>query len=206
MAVMNLGVLASHEGTTLQSVMDACASGRIRARVVAVISNNSASAALGRARQAGIRAVHLSSTTHDSAEALDIAIRDALLEAGADLVFLAGYMKRIGPRVLEAYRGRILNTHPALLPKFGGKGMYGDHVFKAVLEAGETESGVSLHLVDPEYDTGPVIRQCKVDILPNDSFETLKARVRAREKEFVVESLAQIANGQLTLSPKVGPQ
>ena len=206
MAVMNLGVLASHEGTTLQSVIDACASGRIRARVVAVISNNSASAALGRARQAGIRAVHLSSTTHDSPEALDIAIRNALLEAGADLVFLAGYMKRIGPRVLEAFRGRILNTHPALLPKFGGKGMYGDHVFKAVLEAGETESGVSLHLVDPEYDTGPVIRQYKVDILPNDSFETLKARVRAREKEFVVESLAQIANGQLTLGPKVGAQ
>ena len=184
-------------------VIDACGSGRIPARVVVVISNNSTSAALGRARQPGIRAVHLSSTTHDSPEALDVAIRNALLEAGADLVFLAGYMKRVGPLVLEAFRGRILNTHPALLPKFGGKGMYGDHVFKAVLEAEETESGVSLHLVDPEYDTGPVIRQCKVDILPDDSLETLKARIRAREKEFVVESLAQIAKGQLTLSPKV---
>src|SRR6516225_9388464 len=167
-------------------VIDACGSGRIPARVVVVISNNSTSAALGRARQPGIRAVHLSSTTHDSPEALDVAIRNALLEAGADLVFLAGYMKRVGPLVLEAFRGRILNTHPALLPKFGGKGMYGDHVFKAVLEAEETESGVSLHLVDPEYDTGPVIRQCKVDILPDDSLETLKARIRAREKEFVV--------------------
>jgi len=201
---MNIGVLASHEGTTLQSVIDACASGQIPARVVVVISNNSTSAALGRARQAGIRAVHLSSTTHNSPEALDVATRNVLLEAGADLVFLAGYMKRIGPLVLEAFGGRILNTHPALLPKFGGKGMYGDHVFKAVLDAQETESGVSLHLVDPEYDTGPVIRQCRVDILPDDSLDTLKARVRAREKEFVVESLAQIARGQLTLDPEAG--
>ena len=199
--IMNLAVLASHEGTTLQTVIDACADGRIPARVVVVISNNSTSTALGRARQAGIRAVHLSSTTHDSPEALDVAIRNALVESGADLVFLAGYMKRIGPLVLETFRGRILNTHPALLPKFGGQGMYGDHVFKAVLEANEAESGVSLHLVDPEYDTGPVVRQCTVDILPHDSVETLKARVRAREKEFVVESLAQIARGELTLNP-----
>jgi phosphoribosylglycinamide formyltransferase-1 len=201
---MNLGVLVSHEGTTLQSVIDACASGRIAGRVVVVISNNSTSGALARARQAGIRAVHLSSVTHDSPEALDVSIRNALLEAGADLVFLAGYLKQVGPSVLAAFKGRILNTHPALLPKFGGKGMYGDRVFKAVLEAQETESGVSLHLVDPGYDTGPVIRQSKVAILPDDSLETLKARVRAREKEFVVESLAQIAQGQIVLSPKAG--
>ena len=201
---MNLGVLASHEGTTLQSVIDACASGRIPWRVVVVISNNSTSGALGRARQTGIRAVHLSSTTHDSPEALDLAIRDALLDAGTDLVFLAGYMKQLGPLVLAAFKGRILNTHPALLPKFGGKGMYGDRVFEAVLHARETESGVSLHLVDPEYDTGPVIRQCKVEILPDDSPDTLKARVQAREKEFIVESLTQIAQGQVALSPKAG--
>ena len=185
---MNLGVLVSHEGTTLQSVIDACASGRTTGRVVVVISNNSASGALARAHQSGIRALHLSSTTHLSAEALDVAMRNALLEAGADLVFLAGYMKQVGPSVLASFKGRILNTYPALLPKFGGNGMYGDRVFDAVLEAQETESGVSLHLVDPEYDTGPVIRQCKVAILPNDSLETLKARVRAREKEFVVRT------------------
>jgi len=201
---MNLGVLVSHEGTTLQSVIDACANGRIAGRVVVVISNNSTSGALARARHAGILAVHLSAATHDSSEALDVAIRDALLEAGADLVFLAGYMKQVGPSVLTAFKNRILNTHPALLPKFGGKGMYGDRVFKAALEAQETESGVSLHLVDPGYDSGPVIRQCKVEIRPDDSLETLKARVRAREKEFVVETLAQIAEGQIALSRKTG--
>src|SRR5262245_33154531 len=196
---MKLGVLASHLGTTLQSVIDACASGRISGRVVAVISNNSASGALAKARRAGIRTAHLSSSTHKSPEGLDLAIRDTLLDAGADLVLLAGYMKQVGPMVLAAYRGRILNTHPALLPKFGGRGMYGDRVFEAVLEANETESGVSVHLVVPEYDAGPVVRQCTVEVVPGDSVETLKARVRAREKEFVVETLALIAQGHIAL-------
>jgi phosphoribosylglycinamide formyltransferase-1 len=123
-----------------------------------------------------------------------------LLDAEAEVVLLAGYMKQVGPLVLAAFKGRILNTHPALLPKFGGKGMYGDRVFEAILEANETESGVSVHLVDPEYDTGPVVRQCKVEVVPGDSLGTLKARVRAREKEFIVETLAQIAQGHIALN------
>ena len=112
---------------------------------------------------------HLSSNTHDGAEPLDAAIRDTLVAARVDLVFLAGYMKRVGPLVLAAFKGRILNTHPALLPKFGGKGMYGDHVFEAVLESGETESGVSVHLVDGDYDHGPVVTQCRVAVHAHDS-------------------------------------
>lgn len=81
-----------------------------------------------------------------------------------DVVFLAGYMKKLGPLVLRAFAGRILNTHPALLPRFGGPGMYGDRVFEAVLEAGEAESGVSIHLVDADYDTGAIVRQCRVPV------------------------------------------
>ncbi len=196
---MNVGVLASHEGTTLQSLIDAFARGRVPGQVTVVVSNNGDAGALGRARQAGIAAVHLSSKTHENPEALDAAIRDALLAANVDLVFLAGYMKRLGPLVLAAFDRKILNTHPALLPKFGGQGMYGDRVFEAVLRAGETESGVSVHLVDPGYDTGPVVRQCTVPVLPGDTIDDLKARVRAREREFVVETLAAIANGQITL-------
>jgi phosphoribosylglycinamide formyltransferase-1 len=109
-------------------------------------------------------------------------------------------MKKLGPLVLESFEGRILNTHPALLPRFGGPGMYGDRVFEAVLEAGETESGISIHLVDAEYDTGAVVRQCKVPVLPGDSLDDLKARVRAREKQFVVETLGQIAAGKIRFS------
>jgi len=133
---VNIGVLASHEGTTLQSVLDACAEGRIAGRITLVVSNNSASGALRRARQAGVSVAHLSSTTHPDLRALDLAIRNALRTAAVDLVLLAGYMKTLGPMTIEAFKGRILNTHPALLPKFGGQGMYGDRVFEAVIEAG----------------------------------------------------------------------
>ena len=202
---MNLGVLASHEGTTLQSLLDAFGSGRILGRVSVVVSNNSDSGALAKARQAGVPAVHLSSRTHGHPATLDAAIRDALTAAAVDVVFLAGYMKQLGPVVLRAFQGRILNTHPALLPRFGGRGMYGDRVFEAVLEAGEAESGVSIHLVDPEYDTGPIVRQCRVPVLRDDSVDDLKARVRAREKEFVVETLVAIATGEIRLGAAAGP-
>jgi len=201
---MTLGVLASHEGTTLQSLLDAFASGRIPGRVSVVVSNNGDSGALVKARQAGIQNVHLSSRTHPDPAMLDAAIREVLVAAGVDVVFLAGYMKKLGPVVLGTFRGRILNTHPALLPQFGGRGMYGDRVFEAVLEAGEAESGVSIHLVDHEYDTGSIVRQCRVPVLRNDSVDDLKARVRAREKEFVVETLAAIASGDIRLGRAAG--
>jgi phosphoribosylglycinamide formyltransferase-1 len=196
---MKLGVLASHEGTTLQRLLDAFASGRIPGRIAVVLSNNRDSGALVRARAAGVSAVHLSSRTHEDPATLDAAIRDALVAAEVDIVFLAGYMKQLGPSVLHTFEGRILNTHPALLPRFGGRGMYGDRVFAAVLEAGEPETGVSIHLVHPEYDTGPIVRQCKVPVLPGDSVEDLKARVRTCEKEFIVETLAGIASGEIRL-------
>lgn len=195
---MRLAVIASHEGTTLQAVLDAVAEGRLPARVVAVISNNRESGALRRARAAGVPGLHLSSVTHPDPEALDQAILDALTKAGADLVLLAGYMKRLGPRVLRHYGGRILNTHPALLPKFGGQGMYGNRVHEAVLAAGETETGASIHLVDAEYDTGPVVAQCRVPVMPGDSVADLAARVQARERALVVETLARFAEGNVS--------
>ena len=197
--MLRIGVLASHEGTTLQSIIDGCAQGRIDGRVVAVISNNSGSGALRRAAAAGIETFHLSSTTHASDESLDAAICGTLEHAGADVVFLAGYMKRLGPLTLAAFPARILNTHPALLPKFGGHGMFGNRVFEAVLAAGESESGVSVHLVDAEYDNGAVVRQERVAVLPGDTVESLKARVQTCEREAVVQTLAAIASGELVL-------
>jgi phosphoribosylglycinamide formyltransferase 1 len=194
---MRLGILASHEGTTLQAVLDAVANGSLSAGVPVVISNNGESGALRRARAAGLLAVHLSSVTHPSPEQLDRAILETLTNARADVVLLAGYMKRLGPKVLQEYGGRIVNTHPALLPKFGGKGMYGDRVHQAVLASGDAETGVSLHFVDAEYDTGPVLAQCRVPVLPGDSVAKLSARVRTREKEFLVEMLAKMAEGHL---------
>jgi len=197
--MLRIGVLASHEGTTLQSIIDACAQGRINGRVVAVISNNSGSGALQRAAAAGVETFHLSSVTHSSRDSLDAAICGALERARADVIFLAGYMKRLGPRTLAAFPARILNTHPALLPRFGGQGMFGDRVFEAVLANGESESGASVHLVDAEYDTGEVVRQERIRVLPGDTVESLKARVQACEREAVVRTLAAIASGELVL-------
>ena len=196
---LRIGVLASHEGTTLQAILDACAAGEITARVVTVISNNSDSGALRRARAAAAEAVHLSSKTHPEPGALDGAIIQALTAQQADVVMLAGYMKKLGPALLERYRGRILNTHPALLPKFGGHGMYGMHVHEAVLRAGETESGPSVHLVDAEYDTGRVLAQAQVPVEPGDTPETLAQRVQAAERRLVIAVLGQIAQGQYAL-------
>ena len=200
---MNIGVLASHEGTTLQAVLDACAGGRIAARVSVVISNNADSGALRRARAAGVAAVHLSTRTHPQPSELDEAIRAALVTHDCELVLLAGYMKLLGARTLGAFAGRVLNTHPALLPKHGGRGLYGMHVHRAVLAAGEPESGASIHLVDQNYDTGPVLAQIRVPVEPGDSPETLAARVQSEERELLVGVLADLASGKRLL-PRQG--
>ncbi len=116
-----------------------------------------------------------------------------------DVIILAGYMKKLGPRILSHFAGHILNIHPALLPKFGGKGMYGMHVHEAVLASGETESGVSIHIVDAEYDTGPVIAQARVRVEPMDTPETLAARVLQREHTFFAEILQKIVTEEIML-------
>ena len=197
--MLRIAVLASHEGTTLQSIIDACAERRIDGRVVAVISNNSGSGALRRAAAADIETFHLSAVTQSGGDSLAAAICGALQRARADVIFLAGYMKRLGPRTLAAFPARILNTHPALLPRFGGQGMFGDRVFEAVLAGVESESGASVHLVDAEYDTGAVVSQERIRVLPGDTVESLKARVQACERELIVKTLAAIANGELVL-------
>lgn len=178
---------------------DACEAGRISGRVAAVISNNSGSGALRRARAAGVPAHHLSSVTHPVTSALDVAITTVLIGGQVDVVLLVGYMKRLGPDTLAAFRGRVFNTHPALLPKFGGTGMFGDRVFEAILASGDAESGVSLHLVDQQYDTGPVIRQARVPVEAEDSVASLKPRTQACERELIVEMLAMMARGELKL-------
>ena len=196
---MKIGVLASHEGTTLQAIIDACTAGALAATVVTVISNNRDAGALHRARAAGIGVHHLSSRTHSEAEALDAAICQALVEDEVDVVVLAGYMKKLGPQTLVRFRGRVLNTHPALLPKFGGTGMYGVRVHEAVLAAGEVKSGASVHLVDEDYDTGPVIAQAEVAVLEGDTPDRLGARVQERERALLVDVLARIADGRISL-------
>ena len=166
---IRLGVLASHGGTNLQAIMDACRDGTLDAEVRVVISNNSRSFALERARRANIPTVHLSAVTNPGDGDLDRAITDTLKRHDVSLVILAGYMKKLEPRTLGAYRNRILNIHPALLPKYGGHGMYGERVHSAVLAASELESGATVHIVDERYDHGPIVAQDTVSVLPSDT-------------------------------------
>jgi phosphoribosylglycinamide formyltransferase-1 len=191
--------MASGSGTTLQAVVDACEDKRIDGDVVLVISNNSRSGAMKRAERHAISSVHLSSRTQPDPAALDRAIAAALSERSPDIVLLAGYMKKLGPQALSAFRGRVINTHPSLLPKYGGRGMYGGHVHAAVIESGDAVSGVSVHLVDGDYDTGDVLAQCEVPVERGDDAAALAGRVQASERPFLVEVLQQIAAGSIRL-------
>jgi phosphoribosylglycinamide formyltransferase-1 len=195
---VRVGVLASHEGTTLQALIDGLARSP-EAAVVIVISNNGDSGALRRARAAEIATAHLSGHTHPDSDALDAAVTETLSSHGVELLILAGYMKKLGARTLSTFAGRILNTHPALLPKFGGQGMYGMHVHRAVLAAGEMVTGVSVHVVTAEYDAGPVIAQREVPVDPSDTPESLAERVQAVERRLLVDVVLDVARGRIAL-------
>lgn len=204
MTTLHLGFLASHGGSNMQAIIDACKQGRLDAKPCVVVSNNSDSMALQRAKNEGIPHYHISSQTHPGPEGKDRAILEALRKHSVDTVILAGYMKILGPHTLRAYQGRILNIHPALLPKFGGKGMFGARVHEAVLTAGEKVTGVTIHLVDEHYDTGPILNQCQVPVEEGDTVETLSARVLKQEHRLYAETLQKISEGKIALQPPSG--
>jgi phosphoribosylglycinamide formyltransferase-1 len=164
-----------------------------------VISNNSTAEALTRARQTGVPGYHLSSTTHPAPAHLDAAILQTLRRHAVDLVILAGYLRKIGPQTLSAYQGAILNLHPALLPAFGGPGMYGRQVHAAVLAAGVPETGATIHVIDATYDTGPIVAQRRIPVLPDDTVDRLAQRVLAQEHQLLMDTLRQIVAGTITL-------
>jgi phosphoribosylglycinamide formyltransferase 1 len=196
---MNLAFFASHRGSNMQAVLQACKDGRLSARPCVVISNNGQAEALQRAKQEGLPAYYLSIKTHPEPERLDEAILQTLQVYQPDLVILAGYLRKLGAKTLAHYQGRIINIHPALLPKYGGQGMYGIHVHEAVLAAGEQETGVTIHLVDEEYDHGEIIAQCRVPVGEQDTVEALAQRVLACEHAFLVSTLQQILAGAIVL-------
>jgi phosphoribosylglycinamide formyltransferase-1 len=196
---LRLGFMASHGGSAMKAVAQACRSGDIEGEAVLVISNNTEPLAFERARELGIETHHMSGKTHGGEGALDDAICSLLTTNKIDLIVLSGYMRKIGPKTLEMFDTRILNVHPALLPKYGGKGFYGSRVHQAVLDAKESESGATVHLLDSEYDTGPILVQGKVRVLANDTVETLAARVAEIEHSLFIEALQGISSGALDL-------
>jgi len=199
MEKLRIGFLASHNGSNMQAIIDAIKKGELDAIPCVVISNNSNAYALERARREGIPAYHISSKHFETEEELDNAILETLLKHDVNIVCLAGYMKKVGPKVLRHFKNRVLNIHPALLPKFGGKGMYGKFVHEAVLKAGETQSGCTVHLVDEIYDHGRILGQKVVPVYPDDTVETLSARVLEQEHKLYPEVLQKIAKGEIQL-------
>lgn len=196
---MNITVFASHGGSDLQAIIDGCKSGEINARVSAVISNNADSMALQRAKREGIENYCLSHKDYPDSDILNEKILDVLNSHSTDMIFLAGYMRMLGVPILRKYDNRIFNIHPALLPKYGGKGMYGINVHRAVIEAKEKESGVTIHRVNEEYDSGEIVAQTTVPVCEGDTPETLAARVLEREHTFLVEVIRDIVNGKISL-------
>jgi len=194
---MNIAVFASHGGSDLQAIIDACKSGCLDAKVSVVISNNSKSMALKRAETNGIPAFHFSQKVIEDPQMLEDAILNTLKEHDVHIIFLAGYLKKLGSCVLQAFENRVFNIHPSLLPKYGGKGMYGINVHEAVIKAGDAETGITIHRVDNCYDTGAIIAQRRVPVFEGDTAEVLAARVLKQEHIFIVTVLAEIISGKI---------
>lgn len=185
---MNLGVLASGRGSNLAAILHAIDRGDLAARVTVVVSNNSKAGALALASRAGAAAVHISSKTHDDPGA---ALLQTLRAHDVDVLVLAGYMKKLDPRVVAAFRGRAINIHPAPLPRFGGAGMYGERVHRAVLESGVSRTGPTVHLVTDQYDEGRVLAHRSVVVQRDDTIDTLAARVLEAEHDLYWRVIAE---------------
>ena len=201
MRKLNIGILASHGGSNLQAIVDACKAEIVVANPVVVISNNSKSGALKRAQREGVPYFHISKSLYRDDNEVDYQITQKLLRYKVDLVVLAGYMKRLGGLIMSTFEDRIINVHPSLLPKFGGKGMYGIKVHESVLAAGERKTGVTIHKVQGEYDQGTVLAQVEVQVREDDTPYSLRDRVLTIEHDFYVKTLREISLGKIKLRP-----
>lgn len=179
-------------GTTLQSVIDAINCGDLMAKINLVVSNNPNAYAIERAKKNNIDTYIINSKTKED---IDQELVSLLEKYNVDLIVLAGYLKMIGDNLIKNYR--IINTHPSLLPKFGGNGMYGMKVHQAVWNAKEDFTGPTIHFVNNEYDKGNIIVQTKVEVKSTDSPDVISAKVQAIEKIQLVETLKRFANGEL---------
>lgn len=197
MGKLNLAVLCSGGGTNLQAIIDAREKGELSAEIKIVISNNSKAFALERARKHNIKSLHLSHRQFGTPEEFDQKLLEVLKENQIDMIVLAGYMKILSPTIIRAYKNRILNIHPALLPHFGGPGMYGSHVHEAVIKSGVKITGVTVHIVDEIYDHGAIVMQKPVEVKDDDTPETLAERVLKVEHQTYKEAIQLFAEGRI---------
>lgn len=196
--MVKIGFMASHGGSGMSAILQAVENG-LNARPVVLICNNNNAGAFDIARAHNVPVCHLSNQMYDDAEQLDAAICHTLLRYEVDLLVLSGYMKKLGAMTLSTFEGRILNIHPALLPNYGGQGMYGDFVHQAVIANHERQSGASVHIVTEEYDQGPVLNQKTIDLDINETVDSLREKVKSLEGGLYVETLQKIINGDISL-------
>ena len=195
--LIKIGVLASGNGTNLQAIMDACNRGEIPGRVVVVVSNNPKARALDRARLAGVPAVAMHHRAFPDRDTFDAKLVEILHSYEVDLVCLAGFLRVLGSSFIRQFPERVMNIHPALLPAFGGLGMYGDRVHQTVLDSGVRFSGCTIHFANEAPDGGPIILQAVVPVYDTDTAQTLATRVVAEEHRLYPEAVKLFAEGRL---------
>ncbi len=194
---MRIAVFASGGGSNFEAIVHASQSGILTASVPLCVTDRTDAGVLDRAKRHGISSTVLSPRSFKDSRVYVDELLSLLEEYQIDLIALAGYLKKIPAALVDSFQGRITNIHPALLPAFGGKGMFGLNVHRAVLESGATESGATVHLVDFEYDTGRILAQERVPVHADDSPESLATRVLEVEHRIYPETLARIAAGAL---------
>ncbi len=193
MGKLHLGIFASGRGSNFIAILQAIHEERLNADIRCLFSNSPDAGALSVAEEQGIPTEIICKSMYESRELfVDVMLR-SLKDHGVEFIVLAGYMKKIPPEVITVYKNRVVNIHPALLPSFGGKGMYGHYVHEAVLEYGCKVTGVTVHLVDNEYDHGPVVAQRCVSVEEGDTAETLAERVLQIEHQIYAETLQLFA-------------
>ncbi len=197
---LKVAVLLSGNGSTLQNILDHAAAGKLDARVVCVVSSRADAFGLERARSAGIPAIAVPRKNFASAETFGEAVWGEVRKHQPQLVVLAGFMSLLP--IPPDFRGRIMNVHPALIPAFSGKGMYGHHVHEAVIDYGAKLTGVTVHFVDEEYDRGPVILQSAVPVLEDDTADSLAERVQAEERAIYPKAIQLFAEGRLRIEDR----
>jgi phosphoribosylglycinamide formyltransferase-1 len=188
---LKTAVLISGRGSNLKSLIDACAKDDFPARIVLVISNLADAGGLSHARAAGITTAVLPHKSYATREAFDAAMDSRLKEAGAEFVCLAGFMRVLSDGFVRQWEGKMINIHPSLLPAYKGT-----HVHERVIQAGEKKSGCTVHYVVPELDSGPIILQAEVPVLPGDTPDALAARVLAEEHRIYPQALKMVAEGR----------
>ena len=187
-----IAVFSSGEGSTMTKIHEACQRGNLPAEILLIISNKVHSGAIERAKLHAIDSYLFDTGNNEDTIKTESDLVGLLKKSKIDWILLLGYKKKIGPKLLTAFNNRIINTHPSLLPKYGGKGFYGRKIHEAVLASGDILTGATVHLINEEYDSGEILSQIDVPVLPDDSATTLEARVKKTEKSHLIKVLNEL--------------